>query len=458
MVQSNHLLVGAVADDDTGMTDLCGMFAKNGVNAVMFFETQSLNIIEEYSRDAEVVVIGTRARNLRPNEAYDKTYRALESLKSLLPRTFYLKYCSTFDSTSRGNIGQMIDAGLDMFGGYTTAVPALPVNGRTTYMGNHFVMGVRLDRSPMKDHPLTPMTEADLVLWLGYQTKRKVGLADYNAVVRGTEALRGRLEQLAEAGKEVIVVDCITQRDLRTIDEACWNLRLITGSSGPAMELPSLWRRERLFHRRHQDLSHIKTKDGIKPLLVIAGSVSVATLDQNRFAIEHGFTGMGLDTNRLVSQGRKVNSEEVALTSRKIVKELSKGRNVIVYSALNEEDVRRTKDLGHSRGLTDGQIGDLISESNGQIASQVLNQIELNKLVVAGGETAGAVGRKLKLIGLHVGEEISPGVPICFAISKDPKCEGLVLALKSGNFGASTFYRDALVKMRRHVEGKDKRN
>ena len=284
--RSSRLLVGAVADDDTGMTDLCGMFAKHGANAVMFFETQPSKVLEEYSEGAEVVSIGTRARNLRPNEAYSKTCRALETLKDLCPRTFYLKYCSTFDSTSKGNIGQMIDAGLDMLGGYTIAVPALPVNGRTTYMGNHFVLGVRLDRSPMRQHPLTPMTEADLVLWLGCQTKRKVGLADYNIIRRGAKVLRGRLVQLAEAGKEIIVVDCVTQRDLRTIDEASWNLRLITGSSGLAMELPSVWRRENLFHRLHQDLGHIRPKAGVKPLLVIAGSVSVATLHQNRFAIE----------------------------------------------------------------------------------------------------------------------------------------------------------------------------
>lgn len=448
--------MGAVADDDTGMTDLCGMFAKRGVNAVMFFETQPSKVLEEFSEEAEVVAIGTRARNISPEEAYGKTCRALETLKDLSPRTFYLKYCSTFDSKPEGNIGQMIDAGLDMLGGYTIAVPALPVNGRITYMGNHFVLGVRLDRSPMKDHPLTPMTEADLVLWLGCQTKRKVGLAEYDVVRRGAKVLKDRLVQLAEAGKEIIVVDCITQRDLRTIDEASSNLRLITGSSGLAMELPSVWRKENLFHRLHQDLGHIKTKAGVKPLLVIAGSVSVATLHQNRFAIEHGFTGMKLDTFNLLSQGMKAYSGEVARISEAVVQELSKGSNVIVYSALDNEDIRRTKDLGHSLGLTDGQIGDQISVANGQIASYMLNKIELNKLVVAGGETAGSVCRELKLIGLHVGKEINPGVPICFAISKDPKCEGLVLALKSGNFGGPAFYRDALVQMRRYIEGNRK--
>ncbi len=443
--------MGAVADDDTGMTDLCGMFAKHGVNAVMFFETQSRGHIEEYSKKAEVVAIGTRSRTINPDEAYRKTKEALVALRTLDPVTFYLKYCSTFDSTTKGNIGQMIDAGLDLLGDYTVAVPALPINGRTTYMGNHFVSGIRLDRSSMRNHPLTPMTEADLVLWLGQQTKRKVGLAPYEVVKKGAEALKKRLEQLSGNGTEIVVVDCITQRNLKTIDEASLDLGLITGSSGLAMELPPIWKKKGIFHRSHQDLSDLKPKKGIEPILVIAGSASAATRAQNRFAIEHGFVGIRFDTASLFVLGRTCDSEMTSRVSVEAIQSLSEGKNVVVYSALDEEDVDKTKNVGHSLGFTDSEIGNRISEGNGQIAANVLQQIGLNKLVIAGGETAGAVGRRLRLVGLNVGKEISPGVPICFAISEDSCLDGLVLALKSGNFGRPTFYRDAYMQMRRYL-------
>jgi uncharacterized protein YgbK (DUF1537 family) len=447
------MLVGAVADDDTGMTDLCGMFTQHGVNAVMFFEKQPQPILEKYSKTAEVVAIGTRARTIDPHEAYKKTRDALEALRSLEPRMYYLKYCSTFDSTPKGNIGQMIDAGLDILGGYTIAVPALPVNGRTTYMGNHFVNGVRLDRSPMRTHPLTPMTESDLVLWLSYQTKRKVGLADYNTVRKGPKALKRKFKMLREDGYEVIVVDAIAQRDIRTIDEAVWDLKLVTGSSGLAMELPPIWRRKGLFNRTAQDLSNVEVKSGVEPVLVIAGSVSTATRSQNRYCIEMGFHGIKLDTVKLVSSGHGAGFEdEVDRVADDAIKNLLEGRNVIVYSAIDEADVSKTKTIGHGKGLSDIQVGEIISEANGEISKRVLDRVNLNKLIVAGGETANSVGRKLGLVGLYVGQQIHPGVPTCFTISDIPLYSGIVVALKSGNFGKINFYEDALLHMRRYLK------
>ena len=217
------MLAGAVADDDSGMTDLLGMFAEHGANAVLFFEVQPHDVLEKYARGVEVVAIGTRARSIDQGEAYRKTKWALEALMRFNPRMFYLKYSSTFDSTTRGNIGQMIEAGLNLIGGYTIALPALPVNGRTTYMGNHFVNGIRLDRSPMKDHPLNPMTEADLAVWLAHQTKRRIGLCDHNSVRRGARATAGELKRLAENGAEIVIVDAISQMDVRVIARAIWN-------------------------------------------------------------------------------------------------------------------------------------------------------------------------------------------------------------------------------------------
>ena len=293
------MLAGAVADDDSGMTDLLGMFAEHGTNAVLFFEVQSPDILEEYTRDVEVVAIGTRARSIEPGEAYRKTKGALEALIRFNPRMFYLKDCSTFDSTPRGNIGQMIEAGLNLIGGYTIALPALPINGRTTYMGNHFVNGIRMDRSPMKDHPLNPMTEADLTVWLAHQTKRRIGLCDHNSVRRGARATAGELKRLAENGAEIIIVDAISQRDVGVIARAIWDHKLVSGSSALAMKFPPIWRQKGWLSRRGRR-PNIDLKRGADACLVIAGSCSEATMNQNRHALEGGFLGLKLDTKIIV--------------------------------------------------------------------------------------------------------------------------------------------------------------
>lgn len=438
------MLVGAVADDDSGMTDLLGMFAEHGVNTVMFFETQPHDVLERYSKGVEVVAIGTRGRSIEPKEAYRKTRESLEALKVFNPPMYYLKYCSTFDSTPRGNIGQMIDAGLDLFGGYTIALPALPINGRTTYMGNHFVNGVRLDRSPMKDHPLNPMTEADLRIWLGYQTKRRIGLVNYNVVKKGAEAVGRELKRLGETDVEIIIMDAIGQRDIRTIAKSVWDYELVTGGSALAMELPPIWRKKSLFSRERLDFSHIDLKRGVDATLIIAGSCSQATMGQNRYALERGFHDLKLDTTKIVEgEGSRGYHSEVRRVVKDATGKIKQGKNVLVYTCIRKEDVAKTKRLGRKLGLTDFQIGDSIADANAEIAKAVIDAVDLNKLIVAGGETSGIVCRKLKLIGLYVGKQIHPGVPTCFAISEDPQYSGMILSLKSGNFGEVNFYEEA---------------
>jgi uncharacterized protein YgbK (DUF1537 family) len=441
------MLAGAVADDDSGMTDLLGMFAEHGTNAVLFFEVLSPDILEKYARDVEVVAIGTRARSIEPGEAYRKTKGALEALIRFNPRMFYLKYCSTFDSTPRGNIGQMIEAGLNLIGGYTIALPALPINGRTTYMGNHFVNGIRMDRSPMKDHPLNPMTEADLTVWLAHQTKRRIGLCDHNSVRRGARATAGELKRLAENGAEIIIVDAISQRDVGVIARAIWDHKLVSGSSALAMELPPIWRQKGWLSRRGRR-PNIDLKRGADACLVIAGSCSEATMNQNRHALEGGFIGLKLDTKTIVEGNESDDyGGEVERNVRAAASQLRQGRNVLIYTAADKGDVDDTKALGRRLGLTDVKIGELIAAANSEVAKALVDELVLNKLVVAGGETSGAVCRKMMLIGLYVGKQVHPGVPMCFTISEEPQYSGMMLSLKSGNFGGPSFYGDALSRM-----------
>lgn len=440
------LLVGAVADDDSGMTDLLGMFAEHDVNTVMFFETPPPDILAKYSGEIDVVSIGTQGRSVGSSEAYRKSRDALEALRNHEPHMYYLKYCSTFDSTPQGNIGQMIDAGLDLLGGHTIALPALPVNGRTTYMGTHFVNGIRLDRSPMKDHPLNPMTEADLRVWLGSQTKRRIGLCDYNVVRKGARAITRELDGLGKAGVDITILDAIEQRDIRNIAKAVCNYKLVTGSSALAMELPPIWKKKRMFHKRKPRKMNLKR--GIKASLVIAGSCSEATMGQNRYVMGRGFQGLKLDaTSAVGAEGGERHRDEVERIVGEARKQLQLGKNVIIYSASDKGDLLRAKDLGLKLGLSDVQVGEMIAIANAEIAKALVDDEHLNKLIVAGGETSGAVCRKLKLIGLYVGKQINPGVPMCLTISEEREYAGMLLSLKSGNFGSLDFYVEALEAM-----------
>lgn len=442
------VLVGAVADDDSGMTDLLGMFSEHGLNTVMFFDTQPYDILSRYSEDVEVVAIGTRGRSIESNEAYRKTVDALRALMDFGPHSYYLKYCSTFDSTPHGNIGQMIDAGLDLLGGHTIVLPALPINGRTTYMGNHFVNGVRLDRSPLKDHPLNPMTEADLSVWLRYQTRRRIGLCDHNAVKKGSKFLSQELKRLGESGVEVIIVDAINQKDIKTIARSVCNYKLVSGSSALAMELPPIWRENGLLSRGKLDYSFVNLKRGRDAILVIAGSCSEATMSQNAYALKNGFHGFKLDIVN-IAEGEESYQDEVERIVIGGAKELRQGKNVVIYTATDMEDVVKTKSLGIKLGLTDIQLGDKISNAVAEIAKALVDDLNLNKLIVAGGETSGAVCRKMKLIGLYVSKQIDPGVPVCFTISEEPKYSGMICSLKSGNFGSTNFYGKATSLMKK---------
>ncbi|MBO3803172.1 MAG: four-carbon acid sugar kinase family protein [Candidatus Brockarchaeota archaeon] len=437
------MFVGAVADDDSGMTDLLGMFAEHGMSSAMFFERQPRKILERYAEDMDVVAIGTRARSIEPKEAYRRTSEALGLLEGFAPRMHYLKYCSTFDSTPRGNIGQMIDAGLDLVGGNTIALAALPVNGRTTYMGNHFVDGIRLDRSHMKDHPLNPMKEADLVAWLGYQTKRRVGLCNYYAVRKGPRAVAREVERLGSSGIEIVVMDAIEQRDVRTIARAVHDRKLVSGSSALAMELPPIWRERGLLPKRRRRFVPMGARSRGGPLLVVSGSCAEATIRQNENAMRSGFSGIKLDAVKIL-EGAEGCREEVERAIEEGKKELGRGRNVLVYTASGMGDVIKAKNFGLGLGLTDFQIGKAISDANAEIAKALVDESRLDKLIVAGGETSGAVCKKMELIGLYVGKQIDPGVPVCFSISEDPGHSGIAMSLKSGNFGGPRFYEKAL--------------
>jgi len=297
-----RLIFAAIADDDTGASDLAGMFADQGLDTLLVLDLPDIDRVQEWSRGCHVVVMAEGTRMIDPKEAYERTREALRLIAPLEPRMYQIKYCSTFDSTEEGNIGPTIDAAMDEIGErFTVAFPALPVNGRTTYMGYHFVKNQLLSDSPMRNHPLTPMTNPNLVDFLSRQTRRKVGLVSYPFVSKGGGAVMGEFERLRGDGVEIAVVDCILDQDVAAVSEAIAGMRLITGGSAPGIGLPAVWRRKGWLDRSTETAERAALPAPENGCLIVAGSCSVATRGQNEWIASQGAAVIPLDARELAS-------------------------------------------------------------------------------------------------------------------------------------------------------------
>jgi len=276
---------GIVADDNTGATDAAGMLTERGVRTILIVDWSSKAEAVEMASAFEAVVLSTEARSAAPNVAFRRTAEAVDLLKTIGADKVQVKYSSTFDSTPEGNIGPSLDAATDRLGAPGTIVcPALPVYGRVTFLGYHFVNGLLLSESPMRDHPLNPMTDSNLVRWLQQQTDRRVDVADLYVVRHGPKALRRFLDSRVADGFRYLVTDAIEQRDLAVIAEATREWPLVSGGSGITAEIPAV-------HFPGRDpLSFAQRLSGREEgAVVVAGSCSPATRRQNAFAARKGF-------------------------------------------------------------------------------------------------------------------------------------------------------------------------
>ncbi|HEY0376684.1 MAG TPA: 3-oxo-tetronate kinase [Pyrinomonadaceae bacterium] len=432
----SRLVFAAVADDDTGASDLAGMLAEQGLRTLLVIDLPEAGQFLEWSTDYDSVVMAEGTRNLAPREAAERTRRAIRLLKERDPRVFQIKYCSTFDSTPEGNIGPSIDAALDELGeAFTIALPALPVNGRTTYQGHHFVGRQLLSDSPMRHHPLTPMTNADLVDLLGRQTRRRVGLAPYSEVEAGTDRLRQCFHSLRGEGVSIAVVDCLGDEHLRTICRAASDLRLLTGSSAFGVGMPDIFRKRGWLAERDEISDDAEVAAGAQGCLLVAGSCSVATRGQNEWLAAQGVPVYRLDARELLDGG-----VDGAAVAGKVRARLAAGEHCLLTTTGTPEEVRLVQEWGAGRGLSVPVLGQRIADALADFVSKILQDGRAAGLVVAGGETSGAVCRRLELGALRVGRNIAPGVPLCFSLGKFR----LPVVLKSGNFGGTDFYGRAL--------------
>jgi len=412
------MLLGAIADDFTGATDLCSMLVRGGMRTVQLIGVPRPG---DPIPDADAVVVALKSRTAPVRLAVDESLAALAWLRAAGCRQFFFKYCSTFDSTDAGNIGPVADAliaALDC--GFALACPAFPANARSVYQGHLFVGSTLLNESGMENHPLTPMTDANLVRVLSRQTDGTVGLVPFATVEQGAPAIRQAMTALKEQGRRYAIVDAVSDPHLVAIGEAAEHHALITGGSGVAMGLPANF--------RHAGLLAERDAAALPPLAghaaVIAGSCSRATLAQLGKAREM-VPVLQLDpiaqpdTKAMVAKAREWMEGKLGATPI-----------VIAASAPPDKVVALQQMLGR-----DG-AGALIEQTLAHVAEDLVSR-GVRRLVVAGGETAGAVVSRLGVRSLLIGAEIDPGVPWTYA---EGGATPLLMALKSGNFGARDFF------------------
>ncbi|MBV8456180.1 MAG: four-carbon acid sugar kinase family protein [Acetobacteraceae bacterium] len=416
------MLLGAIADDFTGATDLASMLVRNGMRTVQLIGVPKH---DDLVPDADAVVVALKSRTAPVAEAVADSLASLAWLRQGGARQFFFKYCSTFDSTDRGNIGPVADVLLDALGArFAIACPAFPANGRTIYQGYLFVGGVPLNESGMEHHPLTPMTDPNLVRVLGRQTSGRVGLVSYAVVARGSRAICSALGSLEAKGYRYAIVDAISDEHLVAMGEAAASHALITGGSGVAMGLPENLRRAGLLAERFNP-AELPMVTGASA--VLAGSCSRATLGQIEAARAHVPV---LQLDPLKTPDAKALAAQGLDWARG---HFGEKPVVIAASAPPERVAALQERLGRDAA------GALVEHALASVA-EGLFAAGVRRLVVAGGETSGAIVARLGVRSLRIGAEIDTGVPWTYA---EGEHQPMWLALKSGNFGSPEFFTKA---------------
>ena len=414
------ITLGVIADDFTGATDVASMLVRAGMRTV-----QVIGVPKGPPPDADAVVVALKSRTTPAAAAVEESLAALRWLQAAGARQFYFKYCSTFDSTSAGNIGPVADALLDALGAdFAIACPAFPENGRTVFRGHLFVGDALLSDSGMRTHPLTPMADANLVRVLQSQTTSRVGMLRYDTIASGVDATRRQITALQADGVRLAIADAINNDDLRTLAQACADLPLITAGSGVALGLPDVYARRGwlILDARAAALTDV---GGLAA--VISGSCSDVTNAQVADWLASGRPAFQVDAREL-AEGKPIVESALAWARRS-----GSDEPVLVYATASTQRVQQVQaSLGAERA------GQLVEQCLAAIASGLIDA-GVRRLVVAGGETSGAVVKALGISALRIGATIDPGVPWTQAEGRP-----LLLALKSGNFGSTDFFAKAL--------------
>lgn len=412
------ILLGCIADDFTGASDLANNLVRSGMRVVQTIGVPGSPL----QADVDAVVVALKSRTIAPQDAIAQSLAALGWLQAQGAEQIYFKYCSTFDSTAQGNIGPVTEALMDVLGAdFSIATPAFPDNNRTVFKGYLFAGDTLLNESGMQNHPLTPMVDANLMRVLQAQTRRVVGLLDYSVVARGPEAITERIKELRAAGVGIAIVDAISNEDLMRLGPALKGMPLITAGSGVGIGLP-----QNFGISPSPQSSVLPKAAGLQA--VVSGSCSLATNAQVLAFITAGRPALAIDPLRIAS-GRDVAAEALAWAAP-----LLQSGPVLVYSSAESSAIKAVQSL-----LGVEKAGAMVERTLACVAKGLV-ALGVRQLIVAGGETSGACVQALGITQMQIGPQIAPGVPWCFAHSNGAP---LHLSLKSGNFGGNGFFTDA---------------
>ncbi|MEO0028250.1 MAG: hypothetical protein RJB45_291 [Pseudomonadota bacterium] len=416
--------LGCIADDFTGATDLANNLVRSGMRVMQTFGVPTAPL----SSDVDAVVVALKSRTIPAQEAIAQSLEALQWLQAQGAEQIYFKYCSTFDSTPTGNIGPVTEALMDaLHCKFTIATPAFPDNGRTVFKGYLFAGAVLLNESGMQNHPLTPMTDANLVRVMQAQTQRKVGLIDHTTLAKGTQAITDKIKQLEADGVGVAIVDATSNEDLKTLGPALKGMALVTAGSGVAIGLPGNWGLQ-----ASAKAAALPAPSGFQA--IVSGSCSLATQGQVAHYIASGqpswqFKPLNWTAQDVPSQIKA----DVAAALAWAEPLLSQGP-VLVYATTDADTLQKVQaKFGRE------QAGEWMESALAQMC-QGLQALGVKQWVIAGGETSGACVQALNITQMQIGPQIDPGVPWCFA----PQHTAGHLTLKSGNFGTPDFFTKAL--------------
>jgi 3-dehydrotetronate 4-kinase len=420
----SHLRLGCIADDFTGATDLANNLVLAGMRTRQLIGVPSA---AELSDDSEAIVIALKSRTIAPEDAVAQSLAASRWLRAQGAQQIYFKYCSTFDSTPRGNIGPVLDALLAELGSdFAIATPAFPVNQRTVFMGNLFVGQVPLHESGMRNHPLTPMTDSNLVRVLQAQTMHRVGLVAHANVAGGAAGIRASIDALKREGARLAIVDAISNHDLMVLGLALKDHVLVSGGSGVAIGLPQNWG----FTPNAASAALLPAQGAAA---ILSGSCSQASNAQVADFIARGGAAFAIDALRVAS-GQAVIDEAMAWAAPHV----RANTPVLLYSTASPDAVRAVQ-----QQLGVAHAGEVIERTLAHIAQSLVAQ-GVGRLIVAGGETSGACVQQLGISQMRIGPQIDPGVPWCHTQVSE---QSLHLALKSGNFGTTDFFTKAFAQL-----------
>jgi len=413
---SKPLLLGCIADDFTGATDLANNLVRAGMRVVQTIGVPNAPL----SAEVDAVVVALKSRTISPQDAIDQSLQALQWLQGQGAQQIYFKYCSTFDSTAQGNIGPVTEALMHALQtDFTIATPAFPDNGRTVFKGYLFVGDVLLNESGMQHHPLTPMTDANLVRVMQAQCKSKVGLLGHKTIAQGATAISKEITNLKQQGVRIAIVDAVSNDDLMRLGPALKGMPLVTAGSGVAIGLP-----QNFGLSPTPQASVLPKASGLQA--VVSGSCSQATNRQVAHFIASGRPAFLIDPLHLKGSWEDLVQEALAWAQG----HLSTGP-VLVYSTATPESVQAVQSQ-----LGVEAAGHQVEQALAAIAHGLLQQ-GVHQLVLAGGETSGACVQALSIEQLQIGPQIDPGVPWCHA---DTPMGDVHITLKSGNFGTDDFF------------------